>query len=121
MPVGCSTKIASEVLGSSSCSACGVCRKKPREDTAVVTPHVRTFCVTMGEKCEGPWMSWIGVPLQAGLMMVRVVSTLMLASGLEFAIAKFGYEAIRKVVSRAGATVKRGLGGVFGSVVGVVD
>ncbi|MCW0425785.1 hypothetical protein NB717_002374 [Xanthomonas sacchari] len=57
----------SEVSGSASAWASGVCRKKPALRRAVTMPLVATTWPTSGERAPLPWMLWIGTRLKSSL------------------------------------------------------
>ena len=62
----------SDVCGSVSASASGVCRKKPFDLSAVTMPRVDTVAPTSGEVAPAPWISWIVVNWTSSL---RIVTT----------------------------------------------
>ena len=66
------TTMPSDVSGSVSASASGVCRKKPFDLRAVTTPRVDTVAPTIGEVAPAPWMAWIVVSCTSSL---RIVTT----------------------------------------------
>ena len=75
------TKIPSEVAGSVSACASGVCRKKPLVLRAVTTPVVVTNCPSYGERASAPWI-WAMVRATACTVIV-VVAVLLRSSASE--------------------------------------
>ena len=75
------TKIPSEVAGSVSASASGVCMKKPLVLRAVTMPWVVTNCPSYAERSSAPWISAI-VRATAWTLIV-VVAVLLRSSASE--------------------------------------
>ena len=66
------TNTPSDVIGSASASASGICTKKPLLRRAVTMALVMTVWPTSGELLPLPWMSCTGTTLKSSLRMVPV-------------------------------------------------
>src|SRR5688572_11247011 len=64
------TTMPSDVSGSASASASGVCRKKPFDFSAVTMPRVDTVAPARGDVGPDPWMAWIAVNWTSSLTIV---------------------------------------------------